>query len=239
MEKITNWTQYKENPSDWIVKDWDKVLIPELNYNLLKHAYRQYPVSKNSCSIHWIMSTISNTFNITFSLAEREEIRKEAKKLWANDEWWWRFADAIKLLKNWCEENKDLKFRYYKVQKEEFEDYAKQWFAIYWGIRIKEWSTRDKLKDWYVWDDVEHFWETKFGHAVCFTMIWDEFGFVDNYPNKTKYNEVKFRNLDWLLETWYLMNVWYILMTNDVDEITEALKNRPEAIAKRKELNNK
>jgi len=234
MEKITNWTQYNENTSDWILKDWDKVLVPEHNYNILKKSFWQFPVSKNSCSVHWALTCIANTFNINYSLSEREEIWEEAKSKGASDDRWWYFADALKLCQEWTAENKEYKFRYYKIQKEEFEKYAKLWFTIYWGIKVKDWSTRDKLKDWVIWDDVESYWESKFWHAVCFSMIWDKFWFIDNYPNKTKYNTPTFTNLDKLLENWYFFNTWYILMTSELKNIEKALANRKEAQDKKK-----
>lgn len=234
--QITNWTQYRQNTTDWTLKDWDKVLIPENNWNKLKKSFWQYPVNRNSCSIHWIMTAIANTFDVDFPLKERKEIWEKAKKLWASEKWWWRFDKAINLLKNHCEETWKQRFRYYVIQKEEFEKYAKMWFMIYWGIRIKEWSTRDKLKDWVIWDDVENYWDTKFWHAVCFWMIWDKFWFIDNYPEKTSVNEPVFKNLDKLLDKWYFFNTWYILMTDNPDEITDALSRRKEVQDKKKEL---
>ena len=232
-----NSTKYRIDPSDWIVKDWEHILVPKYNRNQLKKSFWQSPVSKNSCSIHWIMTAIANSFNVNFSLYEREWIWKRALDLWASNEWWWRFDEAIKLLRDYCKEEWKQEFRYYTIKKEEFEKYAKMWFMIYWGIRIKEWSTRDMVKDWVIWDDVETYWDTKFWHWVCFWMIWDKFWFINNYPKHTKYNEPTFTNLNKLLEKWYFFDTWYILMTDDVDEIEDWLAKRKEVLAKKEEIN--
>ena len=231
-----NSTKYNSNNTDWIIKDWQHILKPKFDWNDLHKAFWQFPVDKNSCSIHWAITTVANSFNVDFTLEERKEIWNIALTKGADPQWWWYFADAIKLIRDYCRDNNKQRFRYYKIKNTEFEEYAKKWFMIYGWIRIKEWSTRDKLKDWYVWDDVDTFWDTKFWHAVCFWMIWDEFWFIDNYPNKTRYNEVKFRNLDKLLKKWYFFKTWYILMTDDVDEIQEWLSQRKEVKKAKKRI---
>jgi len=232
--KVSSATKYDKNPSDWILKHWAKVLVPKHNYNELKHSYWQSAVSRNSCSIFWAITTVSNTFDVTFSLEEQKQIRAEAKEQWASDETGWWFSKAIRHVQQWCKQHKDIDFRYYTIKKEEFEKYAKKWFAIYWGIKILEGSTRDKLKDWVIWDDVESYGKMKLWHAISFTMIWDKFGYVDNYKNKSKVNTPTFTNLDELIKAWYFFNTGYIMMTNKVEEIIEALRNRPEAKKKLK-----
>lgn len=238
----TNWTLYGISAKDWVLKDWVKILKPKYSYQELKKAFWQFPVSKNSCSIHGAITMVANTFNVDYSLEERKAIWEVAKTKWASDEWGWRFHEAIQLVKSWSSEHKGLEFNYFSIPKTQFKEYAEKGFAVYWGIKVKENSTRDKLKDGYVWDDVENFWEMKFWHAVCFTMIDWEFWFVDNYPEKTKYNEVKFRNLDQLLENGYFYNTGYICCTTDevvkngynwltLEEKKAKLAARPEAQA--------
>jgi len=248
--KQTNWTIFDPQKSDWVFKKWVKILKPQHSYQELRKTFWQYPVSKNSCSIHGVFSMVANTFNVDFTLEERKAIWAEAKKLWASDSWGWRFSKAIKLVRKWCSENKGLEFNYFAIQKEEFKKYALLWFPIYWGIKIKEWSTRDKLKDGYVWDDVESYWDTKLWHALIFPIIDWEFWMVDNYPWKTKYNEVKFRNLEKLLAIWFFFDVGYICCRTDevvrngynrltlIEKITK-LGQRASALAKKLLLKNK
>ena len=225
---MTNWTKYRTDTSAWTLKEWQKILIPEHNWNELKKSFRQFPVSKKSCSIHWIMTAIANSFDVDFPLEERKAIWERAIDLWASNDWWWRFDKAINLLKNRCKETDKQKFRYYEIKNTEFETYAKLWFIIYGWIRIKEWSTRDMIKDWVIWDDVDTYWDDKFWHWVCFWMIWDKFWMINNYPWHTKYNEATFVNLKKLLKKWYFFETWYILMTDNVDEIEDWLSRRKE-----------
>ena len=234
-----NWTQYKNNSSDWILKDWAKILIPENSYNNLKHSYLQSAVNKNSCSIFWIMTTISNTFDIVFTLEEQKEIWELAKERWASEKTWWRFHKAIKLLQEYCADKKDYKFRYYSIKNTVFVDYAKKWFTIYWWVAIKENSTRDKLKDWVLWDDIETYWDVKFYHWLTFFKNNEskyDLSCVNNYKDKTKYNVYDLTNIDKLIENWMIMKTWYILMTSELEDIETALRNRKEAIETEKRI---
>ena len=72
------------------------------------------------------MTTVANTFNISFSLFEREEIWAEAKKRGASDEWGWYFDKSIKLVQEYCRDNKNLDFKYFSIKKENFLEYAKK-----------------------------------------------------------------------------------------------------------------
>jgi len=212
---MLNWTKYNEDKSDWVLKNWTRVLKPKHSYKELKKAYWQSPVSKNSCSIHWVLTMVSNTFGIDFTLEERKSLWNEAKKLWASDEWGWRFAWAIKLVKSYCSEYRALEFNFYSIQSKEIPRYTKLWFPIYWWVKIKEWYNRDKLKDWFLWDS-EDYWKLLVWHAICFTQFEDwNLWYVDNYPEKTKYNEVRFRDFQKLYDLWVFFNTAYICCTTE------------------------
>lgn len=244
-----NNTLFKLNLDDWIIEDWQKILKPKYTYKELKKAYRQSEVHRNSCSIHWAMTMISNNFNIDFSLKERQWLWERAIDNGASESWGWRFSDAIKLIKDYCKEENKLDFKYFSVKTAEMQKYLDDWFCIYWWIKIKEWFNADKLKDWFIWD-ADWYWNDKYWHWICFTKFEDwNIWYIDNYSLHTKYNEVRFRDFQKLCDLWVFFPIWYIATTTEeivknwynhltLREKEEKLRNRPEAIKKQQELNN-
>jgi len=240
----TNATKYSQDEKDWVLKSWTKILKPQYSYDELRKSFYQSPVNRNSCSVHWVFTMLANTFNVDFPLEERKAVWQQCLDNGASNEWGYWFAKAIKQVHSWCSEHKGLEFNYFSIQKEDFLKYAEQWFAIYWGYRMLEWASRDYIKDGVLWDDIEDYWNVKGWHAVCFTMIDWKFWFVNNYPDKTKFNEVKFHNLDELLKTNFFFNTGYICATTDevvrqwynflsLSEKIKKLSERPEAIKNR------
>lgn len=250
---MSNTTKFQDNWTDWTIINWEKLLKPQFNYNDLKHTYRQSEVSKSSCSIHWILWVLANNFNKTISLWQRKDIWAEAIKRGASEEWWWRFHKAIKLVQEYFSENKDLDFKYFTVPTSEILPYLDKWFSVYWGVKIKEWYNADKLADWFLWD-VESYWEDRFWHAIFFQKFSDwNYWYVDNYfdertnKSKTKYNEVRFRDFNDLLEKWIFFNTCYICIPEEeivrnwynfltLEEKQKKLSERPEVIAKKEEI---
>lgn len=235
-----NWSKYSIDPNDFLVINWKELQVPEYTYLQRKISYNQNDVWSSSCSIHWVMTTITNNFYVDFTLQDRQAIWNMAILQWANPEMGWDMLSAVKLVVTYVKEHKNLNLAYYRVNFLQYEELIKKWFSIVTWFTNKEWFTKDRMDNCVVWESVSEYWDRKWWHLI--SLYWNNWlWYIDNYLNHTKCNNTKIVNILQLVQAWtfwdngYVFSIidpvkkWYNWMT--YTEKIAKLKARPESLS--------
>ena len=228
----TNWTKYSTDCNDFIIVKWDNIVVPEWRYIDKRISYLQNEVHKNSCSIHWVMTTMANNFNIIFSLRERKLLWSLAIQQWTDPEVWWYMNKAVKLVIDYVKKFKGIDLLYYRIHYTQYAQMAESRFNLACWFRMRKWFAKDRFDNCIVGEDYEEYWDRTYWHLVSF--YWDDWlYYVDNYSHKC--NETKIVNLEQMVKAGIIFeNAYLFTYSNPVRKFYNGLTYK-EKIQKLKE----
>jgi len=189
-----NNTLFKISDSDWSLTDLTLLEKPEYTYDKLRIAYWQSEVHKNSCSLHATITALSNQFNLHYTLEDRKEILKIAIKKGFSVEWGWTMIDAVNCVVEWTNKNKAMKIKANRISWRLFRKVAYLGYCVVTGFNIMEGFNEDKFDNGILDFSKGQYGDKKYGHLINLVALtkgkfFKRLTVVDNYVNKTRYNE--------------------------------------------------
>ena len=181
----------KVSDKDWLGADIILPRSPEGTNSFVKNGeiqYNQKDVHYNSCTIHGAIMAYSTLTGYEFTLKERKELWAKAIELGANPSIGWYIHSAIDLVRDYVNDNLDVKVSSYRVELGSFEHLMamRLGYNVVCGYRGNK-EFREDRNDNDIIDDVKLDTPTTYGHCLsCVYSIGDEYdNVIDNYyPRK-------------------------------------------------------
>lgn len=163
-----------EQDTDYILCAGDSDLLPPLiKKDEIRYTYNQYLNSWSyvSCTIFAAVGMASDLTNYKFSYDEIKEIDELSYQRWRVRGQWWYVQNAVKLVKDWWNDNEELvkkywKLAFYRVSKYDndvIENAIDNLYTIDWNMCPTKEYNEDK-KDWMI--DGTDFWKKTNWHSV-------------------------------------------------------------------------
>jgi len=251
MPNTQYWTKEKYNNKDFIFK-WD--IIEKARWTFESNWEIQYHQTWRTCFLYWPMWAVSDLTWCKFTKEDQDFIIDKAwKSEYANPKWWgyfWYWVKSVVDLYNskYAKKWEHIEYQRFNMKKY-WQEFVDKWYSIIIWYKHTKKLVQDKRDDWILnfswW---EYTWEDKwYWHCTRMTKIGNDNKIVNNYVWYTN-NVFWIDNYKKEIDNWLFFDFWYVLLIKDwtkdwtewftLEQNEEYLRNRPEAIAKRKELEN-
>jgi len=194
-----NNTLFKVDEHQFLLTDSTYLTKPKYTHDKLKIEYWQSEVNKYSCSLHAVITTLSNQFNLYYTLEERKDILKVATDQGFSKKWGWTMVDASKCVVDWTNKNKAMHIKSIRISWKLFRKVAYLGYCIVTGFHLKEGFNADKFDDGVLNFSKGQYGADKYGHLLTLASK-TKFGIakqliaVDNYKDKSRMNNYEIKH---------------------------------------------
>ena len=223
----------KYSEKDWILWWENRTFIKKQNPYQTLDQFNQLAVSNHSmsCVIYGFMGSVMYNTSLSFCQDEVETAATKAIEDWTTDpSSWTSFIWGANFIRNYIRNQYWVELIQYRfdLQSDAFFQGLENWWSFAIWYRTSSELRNDVKQDWVAWKDsypTDWIW-----HLVHYIYKDGENVVINSYYWEREHNIFKFKNFKKLVEDGLFFPFGYILLPNEIDEMSLPEHIKPENI---------